>query len=140
MHEGEPGASLFLVLEGEVSVRRHDAAGAEQEIYLQGPGEIVGHMSAMTGAPRFATVRAREAAALAEIDATSLAPLISAHPELVEHVAREILRLEAADQRLRAQGEPMGMMEEPHLLARLADRIRLFFGDAATPQVKPRGP
>jgi CRP-like cAMP-binding protein len=90
---------------------------------------------AVTGAPRFATVRAVGHVALAEIDHVSLAPLIAAHPEMVDIVAREILRIEAADLRLRSAAERNGTMppemEHAHPLGRLADRIRLFFSEKA---------
>jgi CRP-like cAMP-binding protein len=136
MREGEAGHSMFAVLEGRVSVRLADAAGAEAEIYAQGPGEVFGHMSALTGAPRFATVRAETDVALAELDREALAPLIAAHPGLVETVAREILRIEDAERRLRGAMRPEAAMPgegtAPHLLGRLAERIRTFFAEPRT--------
>lgn len=136
MREGEAGHSMFAVLEGRVSVRLADAAGAEAEIYAQGPGEVFGHMSALTGAPRFATVRAETDVALAELDREALAPLIAAHPGLVETVAREILRIEEAERRLRGAMRPEAAMPgegtAPHLLGRLAERIRTFFAEPRT--------
>jgi small-conductance mechanosensitive channel/CRP-like cAMP-binding protein len=133
MREGEPGDSLFVVLDGEVSVRLQRQDGAETEVYRQGVGEVFGHMSAMTGAPRFATVRATRHLLAAELDRATLAPLIAGHPEVVEAVAREILRLEATQQGLRQQamttalnpgGSPSGLLD------RVADRIRAFFAEA----------
>jgi CRP-like cAMP-binding protein len=101
MRKGEHGGSMFLLLDGEVSVRLADPAGGERESYTQQRGEICGHMSALTGAPRFATVRATGPVTLAAFDKASLAPLVEAHPEVVETVAQEILRIHQAERELR---------------------------------------
>lgn len=133
MRQDEQGSSLFVILEGQVSVRLEDAEGGEAEIYTQGPGEVFGHMSALTGAARFATVRAAGHLVLEEMDKATLAPLIAAHPELVEQVARETLRIDAGHAALRQardrDGAAMGEAEHAGLLDRLAERIRKFFGD-----------
>lgn len=131
MAEGTDGASMFLLLDGEVSVRLASPDGTETEIYTQRAGEVFGHMSALTGAPRFATVRAQGPVTLAEFDKASLTPLINAHPDVVEAVAREILRIAAANQALR-QATPMlaptpAESDPLRALQRLASRIRGFF-------------
>jgi CRP-like cAMP-binding protein len=86
-------------------------------------------MSALTGAPRFATVRAVDAVTLAEFDKASLAPLVAAHPEVVEAVAQEILRLHDAEAELRRMAPMPGDAERDPLrsLRRLADRIHAYF-------------
>ena len=131
IREGEDGASMFLLLEGDVSVRLSGPSGEEHEIYTHKAGDVFGHMSALTGAPRFATVRAYGPVTLAEFDKASLAALIAAHPEVVDSVAREILRLDDANRELRRM---MSMPETAELetdplraLRRVADRIRAFF-------------
>lgn len=130
IRQGEPGGSLYLILEGSVGVRLEEA-GAEAEIYTQGPGETFGHMSALTGAPRFATVRAREHLVVAEFGQEALAEIVAAHPEAVEAVAREILRIEAAHRGLAEARAAAAMApEEAGLLDRLAERIRAFLGEA----------
>ena len=132
MQEGESGQSMFVILEGRVSVRSATPNDAERELYVQDVGEVFGHMSAMTGAPRFATVRAIGHVTLAEFDKATLAPFVKAHPEIVDSVAREILRIEALIASLgtpKADGDAMAEhADHSHLLTRLADRIRAFFG------------
>lgn len=128
--EGDTGASMFLILEGSVAVASAAPDGTETQLYVETVGEIFGHMSAMTGAPRFATVRALEHVVLAEFDKATLAPFIAAHPELVEAAAREILRIEALIEDLRKSDSPdMTSADQSHLLARLTERIRAFFGE-----------
>ena len=58
MREGDTGATMFLIIEGRVSVQLALPDGTDARIYDLGLGEIFGHMSALTGARRFATVRA----------------------------------------------------------------------------------
>jgi len=135
MRQGEQGASMFVVLEGSVSVRLENDSGVEAEIYTQGKGDTFGHMSALTGAARFATVRAVGHLVLAEIDRSALAPLIAAHPELVELVAREMVRIEAAQTELqRTAGSASGRtgVDPRGLLDRLTDRIGAFFNEQST--------
>ncbi len=131
MRQGAAGASMFVVLEGQVSVRLEGPDGAEAEIYTQGEGETFGHLSALVGAPRVATVRAMTHLLAAEIGRDGLAPLIAAHPELVEVVARETLRIEEAQMalgRARAAGMEAGGADQAGILDRLAERIRAFLG------------
>jgi CRP-like cAMP-binding protein len=134
-HTGEPGDSMFVILDGGASVRLEDAAGVEQEIYALGAGEVFGHMSALTGAPRLATVRAVGHLRLAEIDGATLAPLIERHPGIVDSVAREMLRIETAHDALRQAAMPdmaaSKGAEHGGLLDRVAERIRAYLGREA---------
>jgi small-conductance mechanosensitive channel/CRP-like cAMP-binding protein len=129
--DDKDGASMFLLLEGDVSVRLSGPSAEEHEIYTHKAGDVFGHMSALTGAPRFATVRAYGPVTLAEFDKASLAALIAAHPEVVESVAREILRLDDANRELRrmeSMPEAAELETDPlRALRRVADRIRAFF-------------
>lgn len=53
--EGDPGTTLYLVLDGRVKVFSNDAAGKEFVFEVLGPGAIVGEM-ALDGQPRSASV------------------------------------------------------------------------------------
>jgi branched-chain amino acid transport system substrate-binding protein len=134
MREGDTGATMFLIIEGRVSVQLALPDGTDARIYDLGLGEIFGHMSALTGARRFATVRADTAVTLAEFDKESLAQLVADNPDVVDLVAGEIMRLEAAEQQLRPASAQAARIEvpapHPHLLGRMADRIRAFLVDA----------
>jgi CRP-like cAMP-binding protein len=88
-------------------------------------------MSALTGARRFATVRAAGPVTLAAFDKTSLAPLVEAHPEMVETVAQEILRIHQAERELREMSPMFEALEserDPLRAVRwLVDRIHGHF-------------
>ncbi|MDO8562731.1 MAG: cyclic nucleotide-binding domain-containing protein, partial [Candidatus Limnocylindria bacterium] len=55
VRQGERGDDAFLIRSGEVEVLREDAAGRRVANTL-GPGALLGELSALTGAPRQATV------------------------------------------------------------------------------------
>jgi CRP-like cAMP-binding protein len=89
MREDEPGASMFILDGGQVSVQ---VAGEDEPVAMLFVGDIVGEMSLLTGAPRSATVTAVEPVAAVEIGHTALAPILAESPALVDRFA-EMLRL-----------------------------------------------
>jgi CRP-like cAMP-binding protein len=60
MTEGEPGSSMLMLLDGEVSVQKGLGGGRSREIARLGPGAILGELGLLEPAPRTATVRALE--------------------------------------------------------------------------------
>src|SRR3954452_23577412 len=60
--QGQPGDSLFVVVEGTVEVMLRRADGAEVNLATRPHGTVLGEMSLLTGEPRSATVRALDGA------------------------------------------------------------------------------
>lgn len=85
--QGHRGTSLFLVAEGAVEVRRREPDGREWLVETMGPGDVVGEMALLTGAPRAATVRSVEETLVFEIGRQAYLPLVQAHPEWVDELA-----------------------------------------------------
>jgi potassium efflux system protein len=134
MRQGEPGSSMFVILEGQVDVLLEDEQGVEARVYSFGPGDTFGHMSLMTGAPRLSTVRALSHLVVAEIGKSDIAPLLEAYPDAIDRVAKEIMALESAGeelQRLRDSGSS-ATANPARLLNQIADRIRHFFAPATS--------
>jgi CRP/FNR family transcriptional regulator, cyclic AMP receptor protein len=75
IEEGQPAASIFLVLEGVLSVVAQSAGG--QEIARLRSGEIVGEMSFVDSRPPSATVRAVEPSSVLVIPRRDLAERLS---------------------------------------------------------------
>jgi signal transduction histidine kinase len=76
MREGEPGDSLYVVLEGELEVgQRH----GERDLVIatRGPGEFIGEMALLESAARSATVCALTPTRVLTIDRASLAKLLA---------------------------------------------------------------
>ena len=115
VRQGEPGASLFILEEGEVVVSEH-ALGEEIELGVLGAGEIFGELSLLTGEPRAATVRALGPVTTLEIARVDLLPLISRRPEIMARMSELMLS------RRPLAGGAQVALEVPML-----DRIRRFF-------------
>lgn len=78
IHEGERGDDAFLLQSGEVEVFR-----AERRLATLGPGSFVGEVSALTGAERTATVRARTEVTAFRLAAEDVRPIVRKHQDLV---------------------------------------------------------
>lgn len=91
LREGEPGDSMFVVLEGKLQVTKK---AGESEVILaeRGPGEVMGEMSVLNQAPRSATVRALAPSKLLEVNEDTFFNLMEASPS----AARAILHTFAA--------------------------------------------
>jgi len=74
VRQGEPGASLYFVLQGTMVVDVDGEAVAEL-----GQGRMFGEMSLLTGAARSATVRAVSEARLAEVLKEDLSQALERH-------------------------------------------------------------
>lgn len=57
MREGDPGGSLYIILDGEFEVTQK-VGGQEVVLAVRGQGEVIGEMSLLDKAPRSASVRA----------------------------------------------------------------------------------
>ncbi|MBI1206127.1 MAG: mechanosensitive ion channel [Azospirillum sp.] len=120
VRQGEPGASLFVVVEGLLRVEVDAVA-----VGTLGPGDVFGEMSLLTGDPRSATVTAETAATLFEISDEQLRPILRHQPELVAGLGaimaeRQHTRPVAAT----ADAEPGDHRPAVPLLVRIRD----FFG------------
>ncbi|MEO8667283.1 MAG: cyclic nucleotide-binding domain-containing protein [Bauldia sp.] len=122
--EDEPGASMFVIESGEVSVRVENEPDLVAELYA---GDVVGEVSLLTGQSRTATVTAAESVVAIEIDKAALAPILAAAPALVERFA-EMLEKRQEELAHIHGGGAWGMMlpgdAETHHL------IRAFYGAA----------
>jgi CRP/FNR family transcriptional regulator, cyclic AMP receptor protein len=95
-NEGAQGDSLFIVLEGELSVtvRMLSPSGASQrELSRSTAGEMIGEMACLDPAPRAATIVARVSTVLAELDRSSLAALEQALPRASSLLVGTIIQL-----------------------------------------------
>lgn len=90
--EGRAGSSLFLVGSGNLEVLIRQSDGVDRVIDVKKRGDIVGEISLLTGAPRTATVRAKESATVYEIGKRQYQPIISARPELIDELAQLMTR------------------------------------------------
>lgn len=126
LREGDPGDSLYAVLEGRLAVVRPERRelpyhGLFWETVAElGPGDWLGETSLLTGAPRSATVVATTAALLLEMDKAAFEESLKREPEVLEQLADLMARRAAS--RPDAQAGPAGGFRE-HLIR----QIRAWF-------------
>jgi cAMP-dependent protein kinase regulator len=120
--EGDPGTSMFVVLEGRVAVAR-EAEGQERRIVEQlGAGEFFGELALLTGTPRTASVVALEDAVVLELSQTGDRAAwadYGVEGDKVERTARERFMAEA--------------MRVNPLLATLSPELQKQLGHAFVP-------
>ena len=127
LREGDPGSSLFLVIEGVLEVWQERQDGGRRRVNAVGAGGVIGEFSLLTGERRTASVTVKRDALLLEIDREALAPVLERSPELADALARTLAQR-------RAQSEAASLASSaPHELAAtdevtLGRRIRAFFG------------
>jgi CRP/FNR family cyclic AMP-dependent transcriptional regulator len=88
---------VFFVLEGRLRATLYSLNGHEIDYRDIGPGDVVGELAAIDGAPRSATVEALEPARLGCLSAETFRNLIKTCPglnaTLLEHMSTQIRRL-----------------------------------------------
>jgi CRP-like cAMP-binding protein len=77
-HEGDSGATMFVISEGEVEV-----AAYGQELAILGPGAFFGEISLITDLPRSATIRAKGRVELLALDREVVRGAAVASPEII---------------------------------------------------------
>ena len=126
LREGDPGDSLYAVLEGRLAVVRAEQRETPyhglfwETVAELGPGEWLGEISLLTGAPRNATVVAVTAALLLEMDKSAFEGSLKREPEVLEQLADLMARRAAS--RPDAQTAPAGSFRD-----QLIRQIRAWF-------------
>ena len=80
--EGDPGEHMYIVVSGELEILK--APNTDNELILNRipPGQYIGEMSIVTGAPRTASVRAHGDVSLLCMSRAQLQDLLHLHPQL----------------------------------------------------------
>jgi CRP-like cAMP-binding protein len=86
-HVIEKGAQedwMYIISEGCLEVKIADQSGEQKVVATLWPGDFVGEMSMLTGAPRTADVFAKADTVLVQITKEDIAPLLDSNPKLVK--------------------------------------------------------
>jgi CRP-like cAMP-binding protein len=82
IREGDPGRSIFVILDGQVRVFTRDHHGKELKLAILGVSQFFGEMSLLSGNPRSSSVAAVDNCLLIELSFSSMRNLLQQHPEL----------------------------------------------------------
>ncbi|OLC52654.1 MAG: hypothetical protein AUH85_16305 [Chloroflexi bacterium 13_1_40CM_4_68_4] len=108
MRQGETSQTMYVILSGSVRVDRRLPDERSVNLAELGPGDVVGEMGLLDGAPRSATVTAVEDTETLEIHATLLAVVLIENPA----VSAALLRI--LSRRLRSADELVEEMSRAH--------------------------
>jgi CRP-like cAMP-binding protein len=89
---GEPGDSVYVVLEGELEVRLSSAGGRDVRILSLKPGDLVGEMAALDGGPRSADMVALQTTRVWRIPRRALVAALEAEPKAALALISELSR------------------------------------------------
>jgi CRP/FNR family transcriptional regulator, cyclic AMP receptor protein len=106
-NEGEPGDSLFIVVEGRVKLYSNDAAGHEITYETVGPGECFGE-SCLDAGPRLTSALTLEPVACSVVGRTALRQHLLDDPA---HALDFILRLLHRGRRLTAKARELALKD-----------------------------
>src|SRR5260370_34947543 len=87
---GEKNAPLFIVKAGHLAIVRSPGTD-EHLVALLGPGQFTGETSMLSGRPRLARVRVREAGELIELERDQLLALVQTDSELSDIFMRAFI-------------------------------------------------
>jgi len=94
IREGEHGDSMFIVIQGELSVFGRNAENGEEIYYTHlGPGDVFGEVCLVEPGPRTANVRAEEDAKVIEIDWDGLKRIRRIYPWLSSKLFLNLSRI-----------------------------------------------
>ena len=105
--ENEPGYSLFMLIDGNVSIRKPAIAQNNSEIARLKSGDIFGEMTAFAGTPRSATVQSIGKVDVLEIERQAIAELIEEEPGLIETFGKMISDRQAQLDKLKITSQPL---------------------------------
>ena len=114
-HEGDPGDSLHIIIEGSVRVAVLSPSGAETTLAVLGPGEFVGDLALLDGRPRSASVVALQPTKTLVVTRNSFTRWLSERPQAA------LALLETLSLRVRRTDEALAdfaFLDLPHRLAK----------------------
>jgi cAMP-dependent protein kinase regulator len=82
--EGEPGHSMFALVEGRVEVVRQLEGGQRRTVASMGPSDFFGEMALLVEGPRLASVVAAERTTALELTRAQVEQLVKRHPSVGE--------------------------------------------------------
>ena len=101
--KNEMGDSLFMLIDGHVSIRNTEITRNSTEIAQLNRGDIFGEMTVFAGTPRSATIQSIGKVDVLEVSRQAIAELIEEEPELMESFGQLISARQAQLDQLKLQ-------------------------------------
>jgi len=91
--EGEPCPGLIIIESGWIAEVKISPQGREQEIRLEGPGEMINEISVMAGDTNLCTLKSMGNSVMWVIQRSIIFRLMDQHPELRNIITRNLAKL-----------------------------------------------
>jgi CRP/FNR family cyclic AMP-dependent transcriptional regulator len=124
-HQGDPGESLFALLDGLVKVVFTTEHGAEIVLNMLGRGDTFGEMALLDGSPRSASIVTARPAWVFALPRARLLELMREHPGLADEFLRLLGRMV---RRLTGQAADLAYLDLGGRLAKLLLRLAAKHG------------
>jgi CRP-like cAMP-binding protein len=96
-HQGDPGDSLYVLIEGQVHIVRKYDSGDEVILATEGPYYIVGDLSSIVGQPRTGSVAAVSDSTLIGLSRDAFLEMCRQEPEMsaqvIQHLGQRLYRM-----------------------------------------------
>ncbi|UCG13867.1 MAG: cyclic nucleotide-binding domain-containing protein [Deltaproteobacteria bacterium] len=129
IRKGDPGRSVFIILDGQVRVFTEDYYGKEFELATLADNSFFGEMSLLTGEPRSSSVKAVKDSLLSEISYSIMRRLMLRYPE-VKNVMLEYFHERVQDSKKK---QAVAGIEERRRHPRLSERLLVRFTVSPAP-------
>ena len=94
--QGDAGDSFYVIYKGNVDVLVQPEGTQDQRLVASlGPGDFFGEMSALTGQPRTATIRAATPVSCVVIEKQDLLPIFQSDPGIMEKISAVVAKRNA---------------------------------------------
>ena len=128
VQQGEPGDSLFIIIEGATGVYLQLEDGQSVEINRFGAGDFFGEMALFTGEPRTATVIAMTNTSLFEINKADIFPFIQEQPDFCRKVSEILAHYQSQNYCQHQNSSDHSLTDKQSLCQWIFNKINRFFG------------
>lgn len=128
LFRGDPGRSLFMIVEGSVSVTRFNDEGVEYKLANLEAGHVFGEMSLLTGEPRSANIKANTPLRLLELEQEAFFKLVATYPEVSDRLIRLMVQRQASNAARNQQTVPRKKGNIATLFAEAPPKVELLAG------------
>jgi CRP-like cAMP-binding protein len=124
LREGDPGRSIYIVLDGRVKVFTKDREGKEFPLATLEPYQFFGEMALLTGKPRAGSIATLEETLLSEISYNNMNRLMMRYPQIKGVLLKYYNERHEDSRKKRAKANIAERRRQP----RLKERLLINFG------------
>ncbi|MEE9120897.1 MAG: cyclic nucleotide-binding domain-containing protein [Syntrophobacteria bacterium] len=122
--EGDPGRSVYIILDGRVRVFTKDHKGKEFPLATLESNQFFGEMALLSGKPRSSSVATAKESLLAEFSYKNMKRIMMRYPQIKEVLVQYFREREEDSKKKRVEANIQERREEP----RFKERLLVSFG------------